>query len=1222
MSVLIGLVVGVLILSLIIIIINNSPNNSYGSKCDLISGEIIVSDIHLIDEFATPTTASGQKIWSPNGTYTLIIQSDGNLVLYDGSSTNIWQSNTTDKGTAPYKAVMESTGNFVVYDKNNTNLWSTGTSTANSKLTLDNNGLIKILDSTNKLLWVSNCGSLVTGPFTANCLKQWWSGVGCTTDITQNTNYSSWLASTQYQSVLQGTFNQLMSTRDETSSQACYGKSVYDQYKMNTLDSGKQLKRGQSIWSLSNVYKLTLTTTGRLVLYDGTLNEKWSNTTVAGSSSSYTLNMLASGNLTLLDASGNLVFQSGTSVPGSYLTVDNNGFIKIIDSSNNIYWVNKCEDVPVGPYSRACLDKWWNQQGCRTNFLLSADISSYQNIPQSQVLSSMTTTTQTQTDAAAQQCYGFGGLADMSIPVGNSTGFCLDLYANDATNGKILNINPCTTNIAQKWLFKNNNIKLYRDQTKCLEAVAGNTANGTQIGINTCDNSDKQNWIFDPENKTFRSKLNTNKCIDVPNNNLANNQTIQLYDCNGATAQKWTVKPSTLILSKMSLGSTLTSSGAITSPNGVYSLKIASTGNLQLTKVSDGSVLWTTSITTSLPTTLSVQPSGDMILKDSSNTTLWSTGTSGTANSVVVEDLGYFRVIDSSYNTLWLSNCDIPQNGPYLFSCLKNWWSQKGCTVDLSTINVGNSTGDTDYTNKTLWNAKSQANVKSDMALWSTTQDQTHSKTCYNMDAVDKYKISILANGSSIKSTTSVSGQLGQRLWSPDGTSYYLQMQNDGNLILYNSSNSSVWTSGTAGQGTAPYTLTMQTDGNLVILDSTNTVKWATGTSGSLYSNVTTYTLKVDNAGYFYVVDSSNVYQWHSSCEILTSGPYPRNCLQKWWNASGCTTTKPTTLSDVSWWNARSQADVKADMNAWATTQDQSHTPGCYNMNVQDKYDLTSTGYNGFPSLTFRIRTNSKSNSCMDDGGVTGSNDTLRSWIYSCSNGNYNQSYAYDPVTGLLYSPSKNLCVDTTGDQLHLRPCDSTNAKQIWSFNTSQNQLQNQSRCIDDGGGSDTNNTYHYLASACDNTNGNQKYALETNTVLPDRIFQVSADINVIMSGTPVVMHSYWFNKLKNSNNYSAVLQNDGNFVVYNSNGTAKWNTNTSGKGTKPYRLAMQSDGNLVLYDINKTAIWSTGTKGTGSANGRYMVILESDGVLRMYQCTANTNYYTGTCGTALWTSQ
>jgi hypothetical protein len=79
---------------------------------------------------------------------------------------------------------------------------------------------------------------------------------------------------------------------------------------------------------------------------------------------------------------------------------------------------------------------------------------------------------------------------------------------------------------------------------------------------------------------------------------------------------------------------------------------------------------------------------------------------------------------------------------------------------------------------------------------------------------------------------------------------------------------------------------------------------------------------------------------------------------------------------------------------------------------------------------------------------------------------------------------------------------------------------------------------------------------------------------------------------------YTAVLQGDGNFVLYGPNGPL-W-----ADGIKDYfgpnHLVFQGDGNLVAYLWNGYPLWATGTDRTGA---QYM-ILQDDGNLVMY--TAN----------------
>lgn len=55
-----------------------------------------------------------------------------------------------------------------------------------------------------------------------------------------------------------------------------------------------------------------------------------------------------------------------------------------------------------------------------------------------------------------------------------------------------------------------------------------------------------------------------------------------------------------------------------------------------------------------------------------------------------------------------------------------------------------------------------------------------------------------------------------------------------------------------------------------------------------------------------------------------------------------------------------------------------------------------------------------------------------------------------------------------------------------------------------------------------------------------------------------------------------AVLQEDGNFVLYKGEGAA-WSTETN--GSEPDRLTVQADRNVVLYGTDGSALWASGTQ-------------------------------------------
>lgn len=118
-------------------------------------------------------------------------------------------------------------------------------------------------------------------------------------------------------------------------------------------------------------------------------------------------------------------------------------------------------------------------------------------------------------------------------------------------------------------------------------------------------------------------------------------------------------------------------------------------------------------------------------------------------------------------------------------------------------------------------------------------------------------------------------------------------------------------------------------------------------------------------------------------------------------------------------------------------------------------------------------------------------------------------------------------------------------------------------------------------------------------------------------------------NSLQSPNaKYTAEMQSDGNFVIYNVSGSTKvaiWNTRTHVSGrttntTKGTRLIMQSDGNLVIYDASNKALWHTKTHYGAQTGYSYKLFLTNAGNLEIRKCNnssggqtimwSNDNYY------------
>lgn len=99
------------------------------------------------------------KLTNKKGCF-LLMQNDGNLVVYDDNHSPLWASNTQGKGIPKYRYVMQQDGNLVVYDQLNNALWASNTQGKGAgpyTLTLTNQCTLVITDAFNDITY-SNCG--------------------------------------------------------------------------------------------------------------------------------------------------------------------------------------------------------------------------------------------------------------------------------------------------------------------------------------------------------------------------------------------------------------------------------------------------------------------------------------------------------------------------------------------------------------------------------------------------------------------------------------------------------------------------------------------------------------------------------------------------------------------------------------------------------------------------------------------------------------------------------------------------------------------------------------------------------------------------------------------------------------------------------------------------------------------------------------------------------
>ncbi len=103
---------------------------------------------------------SGTYLRSENDRYRLVMQGDGNLVMYDNSSNAaVWSSGTSGRGEGPFRAVMQNDGNFAIYNSQNQSIWATGTNGRGSgsyRLVLQDDRNLVLYDANNTVHWASN----------------------------------------------------------------------------------------------------------------------------------------------------------------------------------------------------------------------------------------------------------------------------------------------------------------------------------------------------------------------------------------------------------------------------------------------------------------------------------------------------------------------------------------------------------------------------------------------------------------------------------------------------------------------------------------------------------------------------------------------------------------------------------------------------------------------------------------------------------------------------------------------------------------------------------------------------------------------------------------------------------------------------------------------------------------------------------------------------------
>ncbi len=207
---------------------------------------------------------SGSEVFSPNGQYRLAMQTDGNLVLYQGSQ---WVWKTTTNGNPGAWAVMQVEGNLVVYSASGQALWATPThDRPGSDLHVQDDGNLAIYDGNDLVSWDRFGG---TRP---NSVVD--------TGVVLQGGESRWSPNGQYRLAMQTDGNLVLYQGSQwvwkTTTNGNPGAWAVMQVEGNLVVYSAS---GQALWATPTADRpgseLYVQDDGNLVLYDGNGHEAW-----------------------------------------------------------------------------------------------------------------------------------------------------------------------------------------------------------------------------------------------------------------------------------------------------------------------------------------------------------------------------------------------------------------------------------------------------------------------------------------------------------------------------------------------------------------------------------------------------------------------------------------------------------------------------------------------------------------------------------------------------------------------------------------------------------------------------------------------------------------------------------------------------------------------------------------------------------------------------------
>jgi hypothetical protein len=415
-----------------------------------------------------------------NGNFKLIMQTDGNLVLFSINLNKIlWSSNTAGNNNA--RLCMQRDGNLVIYNINNQPIWASGTDN------IDNTGNYFRLSESGQITMISfivvvKCLNLIT----LDNIKDYYN------------TYGKFLE-------FYGGMESCLNDR----------KIIY-QY----------IKYSNNFTWINNNHKLIIQNDGNLVIYSPN-NEVLGSSDTFNNKNAYIVTS-NDGGLYVYNSSGIIIKKYGEYITTEfniniinsqiitnfkYFELSSTGYIILINNNNNLLdillnkniYSDKLNTIQtirnnlINEYRRITLKPFNIKNKC-------LDINNGNIGNQVQIWDCNNTNAQKFIYDINKQTIH---IANNSNPDYNK---CFDIPGANPWNGNKIQVFTCNNTDAQKFIYDNNTqqFKSKINNNKCLDLSKGETWNGNKIQIWDCDNNTiNQKFNINYTNSEFNTNVNS-----------------------------------------------------------------------------------------------------------------------------------------------------------------------------------------------------------------------------------------------------------------------------------------------------------------------------------------------------------------------------------------------------------------------------------------------------------------------------------------------------------------------------------------------------------------------------------------------------------------------------------------------------------------------------------------------------------------------------------------